>query len=518
LSFLSISIIMGNTRSAQAAPPKNESPAPRLATIAEEGSVFSDMTSLTGARIIRPPKVNTLEYPGAPRKGTVLSHIYHNITLADDASSYSESTNQGGSTNNSTLSTKSLDPRFRSLPVVTSGDAKITFWTVNQAKQVELPSRIINSDKWVRFEPFKAFYPRHAWPDDEKSKSSSSIADKNDRYSPGNDEKSTSSEDSWTLFKMSTSFERTKAARDENGGIDLNASSTIFDGVDEEQSDAGEQSLMDLSAAFFSVVNEGNDDIETRPKKEPGTTQQDHSGRVFKYLERQGRGGNRSEAVRFLETAAILSELVLEQQLRRHTSKSQLLGSLFDDTMSARGGDMGSEFSEQSASVTQLFDDAMSQKRDLPADHKTTNQTVQEILEDLQNVSPKAISEFHVAIGRILRDIQSGDPIAMAERSANFFQKLDRSHAASTRAGSAWHETYENKHGKDESARVEGPCQTDSEKHSRQVEAHQVTFMKRGKPQTIKRSKGKALRLLFCCVRVDMILKRIASRESSSRS
>ena len=229
--------------------------------------------------------------------------------------------------------------------------------------------------------------------------------------------------------------------------------------------------------------------------------------------------------------------------------------------------------SDKSTVISKLLDEAIKEKRQVQGYSEPTA-GVQNIFDDLTEVDTRAISEFYTAVTHILKDVKSGDPRSVSERSAMFFRTLDSvSTAAAGKPSDGWNFS-KNKgftHSKvkagpqtpasDEevtprpqntqkdkrrwwSLRRTAPQEADqtntNERPKQSQKEHKGTIVN---PRSIqvttnggdkfddddyqltiqvgnktRRTRGEGLLMWFCCVRVDLILKRIASSQVSDNS
>ena len=501
--------------------------APYLPTIVEEGSVFSDQSSRTGQKVILPPKIRSKH---TARKSS-----------------------QDEMSTGSSLLDGSYPGRMR---VLAQDHKKISIWTTSFSSS----SSSCSSEAWVTFPPFKSFNNNCIEANIEEEKKEETFHDNNPRSILSRDNRLTpviEEDDSWTLFKPTL---------DDNTSMN---GSTLFEGVEESSTnDDGGMSLMELSAAFFSVVHEDSKAVEAAVKK--GRKQprlNDRSGAVFKYLERESLRGNKDEVVKFLETAAIVADLLLGQHKLRNNPNYD--GQLISQKAMKSDGDYSAftAASDKSTIISSLLDQAVKEKRQVQG-YSEPRAAVQNIFDDLSEVDAKSIAEFINAVTHILKDVKSGDPKAVSERSAIFFRTLDNvSSAAAGKPSGDWNfdtgkgfsptqevdesqvVTSESKPVKKvekkrrwwnfrqpkqpqsltelgESTPAENPKDSEKPIKGTRINPKSVQVVsKRGDDfddddyeltinvgNRTRRSRGEGLLMWFCCVRVDMILKRISDK------
>eukprot|EP00980_Cylindrotheca_fusiformis_P018641 scaffold6200_cov118-Cylindrotheca_fusiformis.AAC.3 len=169
--------------------------------------------------------------------------------------------------------------------------------------------------------------------------------------------------------------------------------------------------LVEATAAVFHMnsMQEGREDAEDEDEDEISVTQR--SAAVFDHLEEQASVGNAQPIVKLLETASIVSNI--------------LLGS-GSESSSAGGGDEDDDEDDESCTSDtseQLFKRLGS--TEVIDTEKLKQNTVYELLDKVKSVDENQVAEFSSAVFEMLETAKSFSAQPVNERKLNIFRLLE---------------------------------------------------------------------------------------------
>ena len=179
----------------------------------------------------------------------------------------------------------------------------------------------------------------------------------------------------------------------------------------------GAMSMMEASAAVFHYLSQADGDMEDMSIG-------DRSAAVFEYLEEESVKGGNEVLIEFLETASVVSAVILEDQ----HSVSDASAAVFDYLDKAKSKDDAS-VSQRSAAIFHLLDDAHT----VDASISEKSAAVFGMLEKTKDLDAKSISDFSSAVFKVLDDAKSQDGRSVSDQSAAIFDFLDDALQASKR-------------------------------------------------------------------------------------
>jgi hypothetical protein len=184
--------------------------------------------------------------------------------------------------------------------------------------------------------------------------------------------------------------------------------------------------MMEASAAVFHYLEQAEsgelEDISVA----------DRSAAVFEYLEAEAQKGNEQPMVQFLETATVVSAVLMDDNHSVSEASAQVFKFLEDDA----------SVSERSAAVFQLLEyTKLKYHHNPPNDNDDNNEDAQSVvseksaaifklLDDAKSVDARSVSEFSSAIFKLLEETKSCDGRSVSERSAAVFSMLDQQQQA----------------------------------------------------------------------------------------
>ena len=197
-------------------------------------------------------------------------------------------------------------------------------------------------------------------------------------------------------------------------------------------SDNGTQSLMGASAAVFQYLElaEQRQQAEfLRQQHSEDLSVSECSAAVFRLLEAEAVRGNTKPLVKFLETASVVSQVLLEDA----NSVSDASAAVFRVLEKKRSEHIRQNHGPPTTVINLWGDDAQS-VQSVSADSAISGHSsavVSKVLDDTKTVGTKSISEFSNDVFKLLDKAKSVDSLSTSQKSAAIFNLLDEMQLAS---------------------------------------------------------------------------------------